>query len=584
MDFGARAPRCIPDQQQILMTGYPLRLREHPELAEGFARVFTKPLDLKELRQTVDSLLDPATETTPPLVVLAEAEDRPAIQTRTVRPAAPLTRSGTRRLLGGAMPVVVLALLAVGAFATLHYGGLEAFQNWLHPKPAAPETADKPPQATLAPGNAYAIILPKEVALKLGIQTATAERATATRPLQFDGYLGYDPNQTVTLNTLFTGQIEKLIDYPDPVASRYGETVVRPVQFKDPVKQGQVLALLYSKDLGEKKSELVSAWSQYNLDQQYTEQFDRLFKLGLTSEANVLQYRAAAQQDLNAVDRARRTLAVWHVSEEDMHALQLEAERLLKMSPTDRAQFGDQQKVATWAQVEIKAPFDGIVVEKNVAPGLIVDPTKDLYKIAKPDRMIVYAHAYEDSLPGLLQPQARGTPVEGARHRRSEPGTTGRNHQHDRLGRSESAHRPFDGHGSQSARCARRAAPDRWPVRHCDDPASRGAERAGDSDRRADRREWRQHRPHSARPGGASLRGASRAGGPPHQGHRHRALGRSVHHGAAGRVAARGRAREPGAVALFGGQIEPGQLVVTNGSLLLLSELMDLRSKEKEKE
>jgi CheY-like chemotaxis protein len=44
-----------PDLILILMTAYPLRLREHPELTEIFSRVLIKPLDLTELRQAIES-------------------------------------------------------------------------------------------------------------------------------------------------------------------------------------------------------------------------------------------------------------------------------------------------------------------------------------------------------------------------------------------------------------------------------------------------------------------------------------------------------------------------------------------------
>lgn len=37
----------------ILMTAYPLRLRDHPQLAQEFTQVLTKPLDLAELRQVI---------------------------------------------------------------------------------------------------------------------------------------------------------------------------------------------------------------------------------------------------------------------------------------------------------------------------------------------------------------------------------------------------------------------------------------------------------------------------------------------------------------------------------------------------
>src|SRR5258708_7352994 len=44
----------------ILMTAYPLRLRDQPELAHQFFRVLTKPLNLQELRQAIDAALERA--------------------------------------------------------------------------------------------------------------------------------------------------------------------------------------------------------------------------------------------------------------------------------------------------------------------------------------------------------------------------------------------------------------------------------------------------------------------------------------------------------------------------------------------
>ena len=41
----------------ILMTAYPLRLRDQPELARRFSKVLTKPLNLQELRQAIDAAL-----------------------------------------------------------------------------------------------------------------------------------------------------------------------------------------------------------------------------------------------------------------------------------------------------------------------------------------------------------------------------------------------------------------------------------------------------------------------------------------------------------------------------------------------
>jgi two-component system response regulator (stage 0 sporulation protein F) len=46
-----------PDLPIILMTAYPVRLRENPELTSSFLRILVKPLDLAELKQAVEASL-----------------------------------------------------------------------------------------------------------------------------------------------------------------------------------------------------------------------------------------------------------------------------------------------------------------------------------------------------------------------------------------------------------------------------------------------------------------------------------------------------------------------------------------------
>jgi CheY-like chemotaxis protein len=43
-----------PDLVFILMTAYPLRVRDNPDLQRLFACVLTKPLNVKELRDTIE--------------------------------------------------------------------------------------------------------------------------------------------------------------------------------------------------------------------------------------------------------------------------------------------------------------------------------------------------------------------------------------------------------------------------------------------------------------------------------------------------------------------------------------------------
>jgi two-component system OmpR family response regulator len=44
------------DVALVLMTAFPLRLKEHPELETEFARVLIKPLDIAELRHALEAV------------------------------------------------------------------------------------------------------------------------------------------------------------------------------------------------------------------------------------------------------------------------------------------------------------------------------------------------------------------------------------------------------------------------------------------------------------------------------------------------------------------------------------------------
>src|SRR5207247_3636078 len=69
---------------------------------------------------------------------------------------------------------------------------------------------------------------------------------------------------------------------------------------------------------------------------------------------------------------------------------------------TDKAKAARKENESEWARVEVRAPYAGVVLERNVAPHDIVDTLTDLFKIGRLDQLLVYCNAYEESLPGLL--------------------------------------------------------------------------------------------------------------------------------------------------------------------------------------
>ena len=64
-----------------------------------------------------------------------------------------------------------------------------------------------------------------------------------------------------------------------------------------------------------------------------------------------------------------------------------------------------------WGRVTLRAPFDGIIVERNVhMDEMVVDNTVNLFQIADVSRLLVIASCPEEALPILERsPRASGS-------------------------------------------------------------------------------------------------------------------------------------------------------------------------------
>jgi membrane fusion protein, heavy metal efflux system len=397
-----------PELPLILMTAYPVCLNDHPERLNIFSRVLTKPLQLQELRQVIaDALGEPAPRMEeavsaappcegdppagPPFTGAAATvpEGRPATPTPPPQPASP--RGWQRWLVafGGAIGAAGL----VGA-ALVTFNFFKEKQVAAEPAPAEVRAV----QAELVEGRAETIRLPADVVTRLGVKTQGAKPALERRPLELSGSLAFDSNRLARVHTRFAGEVVDLgrvADVDSPLAT--AGPADHPVRFGDRVAKDHLLAVVWSKDLGEKKSELVDALSQLRLDQETLTRLEELGKSGATSEANIRQVRRNYEADLTAVARAERTLRVWRLPETEIDAVKDEAERIRQ-----RKGQRDKDKERDWARVEVRAPLAGVIVEKNLNIGDIVDTAQDLFRIADVSHLAVWVHAYEESLPALL--------------------------------------------------------------------------------------------------------------------------------------------------------------------------------------
>ncbi|MES2788321.1 MAG: efflux RND transporter periplasmic adaptor subunit [Planctomycetota bacterium] len=260
----------------------------------------------------------------------------------------------------------------------------------------AEEAHPKVSGAEVIAGNTPAVRLSPQAEKALGVQLANVESAPASDTLLLTGSLLLDSNRLAYVHSRFSGEVVSIGTIPTlahEFASQQGTQ--RPIRAGDLVKKGQLLAVVWSKEVGEKKSDLVDSLSRINMSRTTLERLESLEK-GSVSMQIVREAKRQYEADLIAVDRAERTLRSWRETEEEIQEVHKEAERIRTGGKPTDLRYRE-----SWANVEIRAPLDGTLLENNVSLGEIIDTGMVLFKVADLSRMGVLANVYEEDLPKL---------------------------------------------------------------------------------------------------------------------------------------------------------------------------------------
>jgi cobalt-zinc-cadmium efflux system membrane fusion protein len=302
----------------------------------------------------------------------------------------------------------VLAALLLGvALVGMGTAAMPLVKNWWKPdgeqvKPASSAVAAVPTEADT-------LILSPETAAAVGVQTAPIRKADFARPLVMFGQFAPNTDRLFRVRPLFSG---KVIDIAAAAVNSSYES--RPLELGDKVQKGQLLAVLWSRDLGEKKSELVDNLSQLRLDEPLLERLRETYKSGAIPERSVLEQERRVEASRIAADRAERTLRSWGLSDAEIDALKVEAERIRQ-----RGGIRDKEQYKNWARFEVRSPYQGTIVEKNANLDEYVDTTSlPLFQIADFSHLTVWAYPYEEDLPIL---QALPKPIQWTIRLKSDP-------------------------------------------------------------------------------------------------------------------------------------------------------------------
>jgi cobalt-zinc-cadmium efflux system membrane fusion protein len=322
--------------------------------------------------------------------------------------------------------VWALILLPAAGFGGYLLGvpipGLPAGEK--EPKPSDEKKKEpQEPGVSLVKNKPHTLDVPQDVRENLGIRKgkrdllAIARTPSTKRELELPGSTALDPTRLARIRARFAPARVVEIGQIRDFSTKTGRTILRELRPGDHVRKGDLLGVFYSVDVGSKKNDLLDSLIQLELDQKILDEAEK--HRNAVSESFWLAQVRAVQGDRNAINRALNNLEVWDIPQEEIDALHDEAK---KISADQKAWFktregrwvnGEKQNVDEkngqdkkqenpWGRVTLRAPFDGVIVERNLHVGeMIVDNTVNLFQIADVSRLLVIANAPEDELPTL---------------------------------------------------------------------------------------------------------------------------------------------------------------------------------------
>lgn len=175
-----------------------------------------------------------------------------------------------------------------------------------------------------------------------GIELARAGRGTLSNRISLPGEIRLDDDRTAHIFPRAAGVVESV-----------------RVNLGQPVKKGELLAVIASQQVSDQRSELAAAERRAELARTTLERERQLWQEGISAEQDYLLARQARQEAEIALSNARQKMSA------------------LSGSVT----------LAGGNRYELRAPFDAVVVEKHLVPGEVVNEATNAFILSDLSRV-----------------------------------------------------------------------------------------------------------------------------------------------------------------------------------------------------
>ncbi len=304
---------------------------------------------------------------------------------------------------------IVAVLIAAGLGAMAFPPVREKFQSFISgaqdPQENNAAKANDESAELIAIGGHQGLRLSQEAIDGYEIKPVKVIEAKKERPLPAQpGQLNFDNERLFPIPSRFPGEVAEMrqvLDTDGPVAS----TRERPIRAFDKVKQGDLLAVIWSQQLGTAKAALVDALNVLRLSEDNLKRYKGIMEQGAGTQAELQSRQNKVELDFNARNTAERLLRTWKLTDDEIAEIEAEAKNV-QDSKNGRSIKDEAMK---WARVEIRVPwFDKankdrelVIVEKNINLNGQVDPINSpaLFKLADISRLQIWAHPPEEFVP-----------------------------------------------------------------------------------------------------------------------------------------------------------------------------------------
>lgn len=188
------------------------------------------------------------------------------------------------------------------------------------------------------------LALSEEQINSAGIQLTEAKAQNISLSLAFPGEIRFDEDRTAHVVPRVPGVVESV-----------------HVNLGQQVKKGQLLAVIASQQISDQRSEQAAAQRRLELARTTYEREHQLWKDKISAEQDFLQARQALQEAEIAMSNARQKVSV----------------------------LGGSSGASGGNRYELRAPFDGVVVEKHLGLGEVVSETTNAFTLSDLTRVWV---------------------------------------------------------------------------------------------------------------------------------------------------------------------------------------------------